>query len=124
MRAPRAKRARALGYLLKDRVADVERVRERGPAHRGGGSALDPAVVAQLLGRRPRDDPIDELTAARTRGARADGRRPLEPGDRRRDVRARREVEKHVTNVFEKLDLPASPDDHRRVLAVLALLRT
>ena len=74
--------AEGVGYLLKDRVYDladfvaaVKRVAE-------GGSALDPSVVSQLVGRRRRDDPIDELSRSRAGGARADGRRAVQLGDR------------------------------------------
>ena len=79
--------AEGVGYLLKDRVSDLEQFADAVRRVADGGSALDPAVVGQLVGRRRRDDPLDELTAARARGARADGRGPLEPGDRGAAVR-------------------------------------
>ena len=74
--------AEGVGYLLKDRVADVEEFAAAVRRVAEGGSALDPAVVSELVGRHRRDDPLDDALAARARGARADGRGPLEPGDR------------------------------------------
>ena len=86
-----------------------------------GGSVLDPEVVAADA-RPPRsEDPLDELTAARARGARADGRGPHEPRDRRAARRDRAGGRAPRDGIFGKLRLPASPEDHRRVLAVLAL---
>ena len=70
--------AEGIGYLLKDRVADIDRFTEAVRRVADGGSALDPEVVSTLLGRRRRDDPLVELTPPRARGARADGRGPLE----------------------------------------------
>ena len=75
--------AEGVGYLLKDRVADIERFTDSVRRVGEGGSALDPEVVAQLLGRRRGDDPLDELTPREQRGAGADGRGPLQPRDRR-----------------------------------------
>lgn len=88
-----------------------------------GGSALDPEVVAQLLGRRRAEDPLGELSPRE--------REVLElmaEGRSNRAIAERlfvtlRAVERHVTSIFSKLGLPASSDDHRRVLAVLAYLR-
>ena len=77
------------GYLLKDRVADIDTFTDAVRRVAGGGSALDPEVVALLLGRRRREDPLEALTAARARGARADGRGPLQRRDRRRARRHR-----------------------------------
>ena len=71
------------GYLLKDRVADVDTFTDAVRRVAGGGSALDPEVVALLLGRRRREDPLEGSTRARARGARADGRGPLQRRDRR-----------------------------------------
>jgi DNA-binding NarL/FixJ family response regulator len=113
-----------VGYLLKDRVADVEEfcsaVRRVGQ----GGSALDPAVVSQLVGRRRRDDPLAELTP-RERDVlelMAEGR--SNTGIAERLVVTERAVEKHVTSIFQKLGLPQAGEDHRRVLAVLTYLRS
>jgi DNA-binding NarL/FixJ family response regulator len=89
-----------------------------------GGSALDPAIVSQLVGRRRKDDPIDALTPREREVLElmAEGRSNHAIAERM--VVTDRAVEKHVTSIFAKLRLPASSDDHRRVLAVLALLRS
>jgi len=116
--------AEGVGYLLKDRVADIDAfvaaVRRVGE----GGSALDPAVVSQLVGRQRRDDPVAELTPREREVLElmAEGRSNQAIADSL--VVTERAVEKHVTSIFGKLRLPASPDDHRRVLAVLTYLRS
>lgn len=112
-----------VGYLLKDRVANVERFVESVGSVAAGGSALDPEVVAQLLGRRRRDDPLAEITP-REREAlalMAEGR--SNSAIARELVITERAVEKHVTSIFGKLGLAPASEDHRRVLAVLAYLR-
>jgi DNA-binding NarL/FixJ family response regulator len=109
-----------VGYLLKDRVAEVDRFTEAVSRVAGGGSVLDPEVVAQMVGRR--EEPLSELT------------------DREREVLAlmaegysnraiaetifvsERGVERHVTSIFSKLGLEATGQEHRRVLAVLRYL--
>ncbi|HET7043668.1 MAG TPA: response regulator transcription factor [Gaiellaceae bacterium] len=115
--------AEGVGYLLKDRVADVEdfvaAVRRVGE----GGSALDPAVVSQLVGRRRRDDPIDALTPREREVLELMAEGLSNAAVAARIVVTERAVEKHVTSIFQKLDLPTAPDTHRRVLAVLAFLR-
>ncbi|MEW6581864.1 MAG: response regulator transcription factor [Actinomycetota bacterium] len=111
------------GYLLKDRVTDIagfcDAVRRVGQ----GGSALDPEVVAGLIGRRRRDDPIATLTPREREVLElmAEGR--SNQGIAERLVVTERAVEKHVTNIFAKLGITAATADHRRVLAVLAFLR-
>jgi DNA-binding NarL/FixJ family response regulator/class 3 adenylate cyclase len=112
-----------LGYLLKDRVADVEEFATAVRRVAEGGSALDPAVVGQLLGRRRQDDPLDELTPREREVLElmAEGRSNQAIADRM--FVTLRAVEKHVTSIFAKLDLPATTDDHRRVLAVLVFLQ-
>jgi DNA-binding NarL/FixJ family response regulator/class 3 adenylate cyclase len=116
--------AEGVGYLLKDRVADIDAfvaaVRRVGE----GGSALDPAVVSQLVGRQRRDDPVGQLTPREREVLElmAEGRSNQAIADSL--VVTERAVEKHVTSIFGKLRLPASPDDHRRVLAVLTYLRS
>ena len=112
-----------VGYLLKDRVADVERFAESVRQVAGGGSALDPEVVAGLLGRRRRDDPLAEITPREREVLElmAEGRSNQAIAERM--FVTLRAVEKHVTSIFTKLDLAASSDDHRRVLAVLTFLR-
>jgi DNA-binding NarL/FixJ family response regulator len=115
--------AEGVGYLLKDRVADVDRFVDsiRRVAERG--SALDPEVVSQMLGRRRVSDPLDELTPREREvlALMAEGRSNGAIASEL--VISERAVEKHVTSIFGRLNLPATPDDHRRVLAVLAYLR-
>jgi DNA-binding NarL/FixJ family response regulator len=115
--------AEGVGYLLKDRVADVERFLEAVRRVADGGSALDPEVVSHMLGRRRRDDPLAELTPREREvlGLMAEGRSNLAIADQL--VVTERAVEKHVTSIFGKLGLTATADDHRRVLAVLAFIR-
>lgn len=112
-----------VGYLLKDRVADVERFAESVRQVARGGSALDPEVVAGLLGRRRRDDPLDELTPREREVLElmAEGRSNSAIAGEL--VVTERAVEKHVTGIFSKLGLAPAPEDHRRVLAVLAYMR-
>jgi len=112
-----------VGYLLKDRVADVDALLDGVRRVAAGGSALDPEVVTHLLGRRRRDDPLDVLTAREREvlGLMAEGRTNRGIADVL--VVTERAVEKHVTAIFSKLGLPASAGDHRRVLAVLTYLR-
>ncbi len=115
--------AEGVGYLLKDRVADVERFTESVKRVGEGGSALDPEVVAQLLGRRRREDPLDELSPREREVLElmAEGRSNHAIADAM--VVTERAVEKHVTSIFGKLKLPPTAEDHRRVLAVLRYLR-
>jgi DNA-binding NarL/FixJ family response regulator len=115
--------AEGVGYLLKDRVADVERFTDSVRRVGEGGSALDPEVVAQLLGRRRRDDPLDELTPREREVLElmAEGR--SNHAIAAQLVVTERAVEKHVTSIFSKLGLAPTSEDHRRVLAVLAYLR-
>ena len=118
-----ADNAAGLGYLLKDRVGDVDAFLDAVRRVSDGGSALDPEVVSQLLGRKRRDDPLDELTAREREvlGLMAEGRSNHAIAETL--VVTERAVEKHVTSIFSKLDLVNTPEDHRRVLAVLAYLR-
>ncbi len=115
--------AEGVGYLLKDRVADLEQFGTAVRRVADGGSALDPAVVSELVGRKRADDPLDQLTAREREvlGLMAEGRSNQAIAERL--FVTLRAVEKHVTSIFTKLGLPASTDDHRRVLAVLAYLR-
>jgi DNA-binding NarL/FixJ family response regulator len=115
-----AENAEGVGYLLKDRVADIDRFIDTVRRVADGGSALDPEVVSQMLARRR--GPLDELTP-REREVLA----MMAEGRSNRSIAAElvvteRAVEKHVTSIFGKLNLPATADDHRRVLAVLAYL--
>jgi DNA-binding NarL/FixJ family response regulator/class 3 adenylate cyclase len=115
--------AEGVGYLLKDRVADLEQFGTAVRRVADGGSALDPAVVSELVGRKRRDDPLEQLTAREREVLElmAEGRSNQAIAERL--FVTLRAVEKHVTSIFTKLGLPASTDDHRRVLAVLAYLR-
>jgi DNA-binding NarL/FixJ family response regulator len=113
---------RQRGYLLKDRVSDVGEFIDALRRVAGGGSALDPTVVSQLVGRRRDNDPIDDLTL-RERDVvelMAEGR--SNQGIAERLVVSERAVEKHVTSIFSKPGLPPASADHRRVLAVLKFL--
>ena len=115
--------AEGVGYLLKDRVADFSAFADAVRRVGSGGSVLDPAVVARLLGRKRRNDPLDALTA-RERDVlelMAEGR--SNRGIAEALVVTPHAVEKHVTNIFTKLGVVEAPEDHRRVLAVLAFLR-
>jgi DNA-binding NarL/FixJ family response regulator len=117
-----AESAEGLGYLLKDRVADVEALTDAVRRVGAGGSALDPEVVSQMLGRRRDDDPLEQLTPREREvlGLMAEGR--SNGAIAAELVVSDRAVEKHVTGIFSKLDLGASSEDHRRVLAVLHFL--
>src|SRR5918911_1688116 len=111
------------GYLLKDRVSDVDTFTDAVRRVAGGGSALDPEVVSLLLGRRRRHDPLEALTAREREvlALMAEGRSNAAIAESL--VVTERAVEKHVTSIFNKLDLSPTVEDHRRVLAVLAYLR-
>ena len=115
--------AEGIGYLLKDRVADVEGFADAVRRVAEGGSALDPEVVSLLLGRRRQDDPLGDLTPREREvlSLMAEGRSNHSIADEL--VVTERAVEKHVTSIFGKLKLPASSESHRRVLAVLAYLK-
>ena len=115
--------AEGLGYLLKDRVADLERFVDAVRRVADGGSALDPEVVGRLLGRRRREDPLEPLTPREREvlGLMAEGR--SNAGIAAHLVVTERAVETHVTSIFTKLGLPPAGEDHRRVLAVLTFLR-
>jgi DNA-binding NarL/FixJ family response regulator len=115
--------AGGVGYLLKDRVADVDRFVDAVRRVAEGGSALDPEVVSQLLGRARRQDPLDALTEREREVLElmAEGRSNHAIAEQL--VVTERAVEKHVTSIFGKLDLAPATEDHRRVLAVLTFLR-
>ncbi len=117
-----ADNAEGVGYLLKDRIADLDHFLDAIRRVAEGGSALDPEVVSHLLGRRRSDDPLDQLSEREREvlALMAEGRSNKAIADEL--VVTGSTVEKHVTNIFEKLDLDATPVDHRRVLAVLRFL--
>jgi DNA-binding NarL/FixJ family response regulator/class 3 adenylate cyclase len=116
--------AEGLGYLLKDRVADVAEFTAAVRRVAEGGSALDPLVVAELVGRDRRNDPVARLSRREREVLElmAEGR--TNQAIAQRLFISPRAVEKHVTSIFAKLRLPAAPEDHRRVLAVLSFLGT
>jgi DNA-binding NarL/FixJ family response regulator len=118
-----ADRGGGIGYLLKDRVMHVAEFLEAVRRVAGGGTALDPEVVAQLFARRREDEPLDRLTPREREvlGLMAEGR--SNGGIAERLVLTIGAVEKHVQSILSKLDLPQSAGDHRRVLAVLAYLQ-
>jgi DNA-binding NarL/FixJ family response regulator len=111
-----------VGYLLKDRVADVRQFVESLERVAGGGTAMDPEVVAQLLGRRDNRGPLSELTPRELEvlTLMAEGRSNSGIGVELGISSSA--IEKHVKQIFAKLDLPPAGEDHRRVLAVLAYL--
>jgi DNA-binding NarL/FixJ family response regulator len=115
--------AGGVGYLLKDRVADIGEVVEAVRRVAAGGSVIDPEVVTQLVGRRRARDPLQELTGREREvlALMAEGR--SNQAICQRLFLSPKTVEAHVRSIFTRLDLPATPDDHRRVLAVLAFLR-
>ena len=114
--------AEGLGYLLKDRVSDVKEFAAAVRRVGEGGSALDPTIVSQLLGRRRGQDPLAELSPREREVLElmAEGR--SNQGIAERLVISERAVQKHATNIFRKLGLTESSDDHRRVRAVLCFL--
>lgn len=111
-----------VGYLLKDRIAEVDRFVDAVRRVAEGGSVLDPEVVAQMLGRRRADDPLETLTPREREvlEAMAEGLGNKQIADRL--VVSVGAVERHVTAIFEKLGLSAGDGGHRRVLAVLTYL--
>jgi DNA-binding NarL/FixJ family response regulator len=111
-----------VGYLLKDRVADVNDFVAALRQVIAGGTVLDPEVVAQLMSRRDKE-PVDRLTPREQEvlALMAGGRSNVAIAGRLSVTE--KAVAKHINNIFTKLDLPLAADDHRRVLAVLAWLR-
>ncbi|MDG6100603.1 response regulator transcription factor [Dactylosporangium aurantiacum] len=119
-----ADRAGAVGYLLKDRVSEVADFLDGMQRVATGATVLDPEVVGQLLVRRRRDDPLRSLTPREREvlGLMAEGR--SNTAIARKLVVTDGAVEKHVKNIFTKLDLPPDDEQHRRVLAVLTYLQS
>ncbi|HEY0936199.1 MAG TPA: response regulator transcription factor [Trebonia sp.] len=113
---------RAIGYLLKSRVTDVEEFLDTLERVARGGSVVDPALVQELVTARRRHDPLSVLSAREREvlALMAEGR--SNAGIARRLWVAEGTVEKHVRSILTKLDLPEADDDHRRVLAVITYL--
>ena len=112
-----------VGYLLKDRVFDIATVVDALRRIVEGETVIDPTIVARLVGRRRRNDPVSKLTDREREVLSL-----IAEGMSNKAIAARlfiteRTVEAHVTQIFQKLDLTESPDQHRRVVAVLAFLR-
>lgn len=112
------------GYLLKDRVDDLEDFSDAVRRVARGGSVVDPAIVAQLVGRRRAKGPLDELTTREKEvlALMAEGRSNQAIGERL--FLAPKTIEAHIASILSKLGLLPEPDDHRRVLAVLTYLRS
>jgi DNA-binding NarL/FixJ family response regulator len=116
-------RAEGVGYLLKERVGDVESFLDAVTRVASGGSALDPEVVARMLGRRHPNGRLDRLSPRErdVLACMAEGK--SNPGIAQSLLVSQAAVEKHVTSIFHKLELDPAQTEHRRVLAVLAYLR-
>ncbi len=115
--------AQGVGYLLKEKVGDLRVFTDAVRRVAGGGSVLDPDVVARLVGRKRKASPVDGLTPREREvlGLIAEGR--SNAGIAREMVVTVAAVERHVTSIFDKLGLHRSAEAHRRVLAVLTYLR-
>jgi DNA-binding NarL/FixJ family response regulator len=116
-------RAEGFGYLLKDRVLEIDDFLEAVRRVARGGTAIDPDVIGQLVGRRREHDPLEELSPREREVLRLMAEGLSNGGICRRLVLSPKTVETHVNSIFLKLRLAPAPDDHRRVLAVLAFLR-
>ena len=116
--------AGGVGYLLKDRVGDVRQFVDAVQRVAGGGTAMDPEVISQILARRSRVTPLAALTPREREvlALMAEGRTNVAIA--RSLVITTKAVSKYIARIFAKLDLPPSDDDHRRVLAVLAYLNS
>ena len=115
--------AQGVGYLLKEKVGDLRVFTDAVRRVADGGSALDPDVVARLVGRRRRSSPLDSLTKRETEVLSLIAEGYSNAGVARELVVTVAAVERHVTSIFDKLGLQQSPDQHRRVLAVLNYLQ-
>jgi DNA-binding NarL/FixJ family response regulator len=115
-------RPEGVGYLLKERIGDVESFIDAVTRVAAGGTALDAEIVARMLGRRRRDRPLDRLSPREhdVLAAMAEGK--SNHGIAEALVVTQAAVEKHVTSIFQKLELDSAQTEHRRVLAVLAYL--
>jgi DNA-binding NarL/FixJ family response regulator len=118
-----SERPEGFGYLLKDRVLEIDEFLEAVRRVGRGGTAIDPEVVAQLVGRRREQDPLEPLTPREREvlSLMAEGRSNRAICEKL--FLSPKTIETHVNSIFGKLNLPPAPDDHRRVLAVLAFLK-
>ena len=116
--------AQGVGYLLKEKVGDLRVFTDAVRRVADGGSALDPDVVARLVGRRRRSSPLDRLTKRETEVLSLIAEGYSNAGVAGELVVTVAAVERHVTSIFDKLGLQQSPDQHRRVLAVLNYLQS
>ncbi|MEV4995145.1 response regulator transcription factor [Streptomyces niveus] len=111
-----------IGYLLKDRVFDADQFIDAVRRVAGGGTAMDPQVIQQLLSRRAQDKPIGQLTPREREVMELMAQGRSNAAIAAQLVVTERAVSKHTSNIFGKLGLPVSDDDNRRVLAVIAYL--
>jgi DNA-binding NarL/FixJ family response regulator len=118
-----SERPEGFGYLLKDRVLAVDDFLDAVRRIAAGGTAIDPEVVVQLMGRRRKRDPLEELTPREREVLSLMAEGLSNRGICDRLVLSPKTIETHVNSIFMKLNLAPAPDDHRRVLAVLAFLR-
>ena len=115
--------AEGVGYLLKDRVAEIERFTDAIRQVAEGGSVLDPEVVSHMLGRRGNGGPLERLTEREGEVLQLMAEGKTNRAISQQLYMSERAVERHVTGIFTKLDLPVTDQDHRRVLAVLAYVK-
>jgi DNA-binding NarL/FixJ family response regulator len=115
--------ADGVGYLLKDRVADLDSFPDAIRRVAAGGSALDPEVVSRMVGKKD-DDPLDELTPREREVLELMAQGLSNKGICEKLFLSERAVERHITGVLAKLGIPTTGQEHRRVLAVLAYLRS
>jgi serine/threonine-protein kinase PknK len=113
---------RSVGYLLKSRVTDVDEFIQSVQRVLNGGSVVDPALVRELVSARRREDPLEELTAREREVLALMAEGSSNAGIARRLWVTEGTVEKHVRSILAKLQLPETPNDHRRVLAVITFL--
>jgi len=118
-----SERPEGFGYLLKDRVLEIDDFLESVRRVGRGGTAIDPEVIGQLVGRRRAGGPLDELTAREREVLELMAQGLSNRGICEKLVISPKTVETHVNSIFLKLDLMPAQDEHRRVLAVLAFLR-
>ena len=119
-----SERPEGFGYLLKDRVLEIDDFLEAVRRVGKGGTAIDPEVIGQLVGRRREDDPLDELTPREREVLELMAQGLSNRGICEKLFISPKTVETHVNSIFGKLGLMPAQDEHRRVLAVLAFLRS